>query len=195
MSAAEAKALTSAVRSIEGAFLIGVPGTTELWLVRHGDCYEGMTAEADPPLSPTGQVQAARLAARLRRLELAAVYSSPLRRALETARAITPNVHVEERLREVEIKLSAGRVEVTEAPDQVLRRVTSALDEMVAAHPGGRVIVVAHALSILAYLCGVLRVEAGSLRLLPYYTSISVVRALGDRRMAGSVADVAHLEA
>jgi len=28
----------------------------------------------------------------------------------------------------------------------------------------------------------------------PYYTSISVVRALGDRRMVGALGDVAHLE-
>jgi hypothetical protein len=30
--------------------------------------------------------------------------------------------------------------------------------------------------------------------MLPYYTSISVVRALGDRRMVGALGDVAHLE-
>jgi hypothetical protein len=28
----------------------------------------------------------------------------------------------------------------------------------------------------------------------PYFTSISVVRALGDRRMVGALGDVAHLE-
>ena len=43
-------------------------------------------------------------------------------------------------------------------------------------------------------LSDVLRLEPGQLRMLPYYTSISVVRALGDRRMVGALGDTAHLE-
>ena len=39
-----------------------------------------------------------------------------------------------------------------------------------------------------------MRLEAGQLRILPYYTSVSVVRALGDRRMVGALGDTAHLE-
>ncbi len=39
-----------------------------------------------------------------------------------------------------------------------------------------------------------MRLEPGQLRLLPYYTSVSVVRVLGDRRMVGGLCDVAHLE-
>jgi hypothetical protein len=34
--------LTRAMRALEAAFLIGVEGVTEVWLVRHGDCYDGM---------------------------------------------------------------------------------------------------------------------------------------------------------
>jgi hypothetical protein len=41
----------------------------------------------------------------------------------------------------------------------------------------------------------VLRIDFGALRLLPYYTSVSIVRVLGERHMVGSLADVAHLEA
>jgi hypothetical protein len=54
--------------------------------------------------------------------------------------------------------------------------------------------VVGHGAAIIAYLTDVLRLEPGQLRLLPYYTSISVVRVLGDRRMVGALGDVAHLE-
>jgi hypothetical protein len=36
--------------------------------------------------------------------------------------------------------------------------------------------------------------EPGQVRLLPYFTSVSVVRALGHMRMIGSIADTAHLE-
>jgi len=39
-----------------------------------------------------------------------------------------------------------------------------------------------------------MRLEPGHLRLLPYYTSISTVRVLGERRMVGSLGDTAHLE-
>ena len=84
--------------------------------------------------------------------------------------------------------------DLVELPDEVLARMREALADVVAAHPGGRVVVVGHAMAILVYLCDVLHVEFGTLRLLPYYTSVNIVRVLGDRRMVGSLADVAHLE-
>ncbi|HCG03245.1 MAG TPA: hypothetical protein DEV93_22245, partial [Chloroflexi bacterium] len=60
--AARAERMTQAMRSLEAAFLIGVRGVTVIWLVRHGDCYEGMAEGSDPPLSALGRTQAARLA-------------------------------------------------------------------------------------------------------------------------------------
>jgi broad specificity phosphatase PhoE len=70
----------------------------------------------------------------------------------------------------------------------------AAVDEITQRHPGQRIAVVGHGAAIIAYLTDVLRLETGQLRILPYYTSISVVRALGDRRMVGPLGDVAHLE-
>ena len=70
----------------------------------------------------------------------------------------------------------------------------AAIDEIAQAHPGQCVAVVDHAAAILAYLTDVLKLEPGQLRLLPYYTSVSIVRALGSRRMVGVLADTAHLE-
>ena len=61
-------------------------------------------------------------------------------------------------------------------------------------HEGKRVVLICHAASILAYLSDVMRLEPGSLRLLPYYTSISTVRVLGDRRMVGALGDTGHLQ-
>ena len=75
-----------------------------------------------------------------------------------------------------------------------MRRMSAAVTDAVNAHPGGRVVMVTHGVAIVNYLCDVLRVEPGRLRLLPYYTSLNVVRVLGNRRMAGALADVAHLE-
>ena len=192
------EAMASAMRSIEAAFLVDGQGATlaeatEVWLVRHGDCYDGIMGE-DPPLSPQGRVQVRRLAARLSRLNFDAVYSSPLRRALETARAIRPDVSLDERLVEVHTELEDGHVHPAEAPDEVLARMREAVDDAVAANPGGRLLMVGHGVAILGYLCDVLRLEFGTLRLLPYYTSVNIVRVSGDRRMVGSLADVAHLE-
>lgn len=187
--------LSRAMRSLEALFLIGVEGVTEVWLVRHADCYREMTVVEDPPLSLLGRDQALRLAARVRRAKPAAVYSSPYRRAIETAHAITDEVRVDDRLIEVALDISEdGMLDFKEAPDAAAARMRGVVDEIVREHHGERVVVVSHGASIIACLSDVMQLEAGRLRLLPYYTSISTVRVLGDRRMVGSVGDVAHLE-
>jgi broad specificity phosphatase PhoE len=187
--------MIQAMRSLESAFLIGVEGTTEIWLVRHGDCYEGMADGPDPALSPTGRRQAEKLAERLKHVEHAAVYCSPSRRTLETARLIDPAPRTDERLVEMTFELGdGGQIVFTESPADVVTRMTAAIDEIAARHPGERVIVVGHAGAFVNYLTDVMRLEPGHLRILPYYTSVSVVRALGDRRMVGALGDTAHLE-
>ena len=193
--AAGSEQLTRAMRSLEAAFLIGVEGVTEIWLIRHGDCYEDLSDTVDPPLSKLGRDQAARLAERLRRKAPAAVYSSPYRRAMETAKALSGDVHVDERLVEVKLEVTEdGSLDLREPPSGVVERMRAVVDEITQRHAGRRIAVVGHGAAIIAYLADVLRVEPGQLRFLPYYTSISVVRALGDRRMVGALGDVAHLE-
>jgi broad specificity phosphatase PhoE len=107
---------------------------------------------------------------------------------------VTDNVRLDERLVEVGTALEEGHIEVTEQPEAVLARMNAAVTDAVAAHPGGRVVMVGHGVAILGYVCDVLRLEFGSLRVLPYFTSVNIVRVLGERRMVGSLADVAHLE-
>lgn len=184
------------MRALEAAYLIGVEGATEVWLVRHGDCYEGMIdGDLDPGLSPMGASQAARLAERVRELHSAAIYASPARRALQTAQAISHDVITDQRLLEIPLEFGDdGSFEFTEKPDSVTARMTAVIDEIVEKHPGERVIVVGHAGAIVNYLCSVLRLEPGGLRILPFYTSVSVVRALGDRRMVGALCDTGHLD-
>jgi probable phosphoglycerate mutase len=187
--------LTQAMRSLEASFLIGVEGVCEIWLVRHADCYQGMTEFDDPPLSSLGWHQAARLAERVRRAGPAAVYSSPYRRALETARTITDDVRVDERLIEMEIDWGEdGSMELKEEPVKVAARMRSALDDIAKAHPGQRVVVIGHGAAIMACLTEVLRLEPGQLRMLPSFTSVSVIRVLHGRAMVGGLTDVAHLE-
>src|SRR5260370_1067719 len=100
--------LVRAMRSLEALFLIGVEGVTEIWLVRHADCYTEIVEVDDPPLSTLGREQAQRLAQRVRRAQPAVIYSSPLRRAVETARAITDDIHVDGRLVEMALEISAS---------------------------------------------------------------------------------------
>jgi probable phosphoglycerate mutase len=190
-----AERMTEAMRSLEAAFLIGVDGVTEIWLVRHADCYQDMSDGADPALSAIGRRQAELLAERVRELKPAAVYSSPYRRALETARAITDDVRVDERLIEMKMELGDdGALDFKEAPATTIERMSAAINDIASAHPGQRVIVVAHGAAMVMYLTHVLRLEPGQLRMLPYYTSVSVVRVLGERQMVGSLGDTAHLE-
>ena len=187
--------MTQAMRSLEAAFLIGVDGVTVIWLVRHGDCYEAMVEGSDPPLSPLGRTQAARLAQRAKHAGASAVYASPLRRAVETAHAITNDIHQDSRLLEIDLELGVdGNLEFKESAASVIERMRAAIDDIVSAHPGEHVVVVTHGVALMAYISDLLHLEPGQIRLLPYYTSITVVRVLGDRRMAGSLADVAHLE-
>ena len=187
--------LTRAMRSLEALFLIGVEGVTELWLVRHADCYRDMTEADDPPLSSLGRDQAQRLAERVRHAKPAAVYSSPYRRAMETARAITDDVRIDNRLIEMALDISEdGTLDFKEEPVAAATRMRTVVDDLAREHDGERVVVVSHGASIIACLSDVMQLEPGRLRLLPYYTSISTVRVLGDRRMVGAVGDTAHLE-
>ena len=183
------------MRALEAAFLIGVEGVTEILLIRHADCYQDIVDTVDPPLSKLGREQASRLADRLRRREPAAVYSSPYRRAMETATVISDDFHVDERLVEMALVVADdGSLDLREPPEGVIERMRAAVDEIAQRHAGQRVVVIGHGAAIIAYLADVLRLEPGQLRMLPYYTSISVVRALGDRRMIGALGDIAHLE-
>lgn len=187
--------LGRAMRSLDALFLVGVEGVTEIWLVRHADCYDGLTEIENPPLTALGREQARRLGERVRHIKPAAVYSSPLRRATETAQAIADDFEIDDRLIEMTLEISEdGTLDFKETHDSAVARMRTALDDIVREHEGNRVVVVTHAASIVACLTDVMRLGPGQLRILPYFTSVSTVRVLGDRRMVGSLVDVAHLE-
>jgi broad specificity phosphatase PhoE len=195
--------VTRVMRRVEQAFLFGVPGTTEVWLIRHGDCYQDMVDAVDPPLSPLGREQARRVGERVRLAGVAGTYSSDSRRAHETARAISDEVIKDGRLREIEndptaaVQLILNRHQsFSESAEAVAKRMHEAVDEAAAAHPGGRIAIVTHGVAILCYVGSLMGLEIpAGLRLMPYYTSVSVVRVnLGlDRRMVGSLVDATHL--
>jgi broad specificity phosphatase PhoE len=147
---------------------------TTILLARHGETdwnREGrFQGHADPPLNDTGRAQAARLAVELADVELAAVYSSPLRRALETAEVVAAAHDLTpiplDALREVDVGSWQGltRPEIeTRFPDQFARwldyeqgwadgetyedmsqRVVAALLELAVEHGGKQILAVTH---------------------------------------------------
>jgi 2,3-bisphosphoglycerate-dependent phosphoglycerate mutase len=156
----------------------------EMMLIRHGRPEEGEAA--DPGLSASGHEAAALLAEHLtggavRRPD--AVWSSPMRRALETASPIAEllglPVQTDDRLREFDhgapAYVAADDATTTEArtrlwraletgwwgshrfdPEAFARDVEAVLDDIAVAHPRGTVAVVCHAGVINAHLCSVL---------------------------------------
>jgi len=165
----------------------GASGPTVLWLVRHGitDAVGNWLSGrlAGVPLNREGTEQAARLGSFFASQALAAVYSSPLERALDTAAAISRphGLTVVERADLTDIdfgqwtgsSLSELRNDPAfhrfnqqralacppkgEAAFEVQARVVRALSELTRLHPGSSLVVVAHAdplRAALAFLLG-----------------------------------------
>jgi broad specificity phosphatase PhoE len=192
----------------------------ELLFVRHGlpERITGADGPADPPLAAEGRQHAERLARWLQAHGgVDAVWSSPLRRAQETAAPIAAafglEVHVDDDLAEYdrnsphyvpleELKHDADWLAAVAAewaaleadPAPFRDRVTAAVDRAIEAHPGQRVAVVCHGGVINAYVGG----QLGTDRILffePRYTSVSRVMAsrAGDRSLH-SLNEAPHLD-
>lgn len=188
----------------------------ELLLIRHARPVrsEGAAGPADPSLSPVGRRQADALATWLTDPALGetvdALYTSPLRRAAETAaalaRAFGLDAMVEPALAEydadatayipIEELRAAGDPRWTELPEDIAEfqsRVVDGIERVVAAHPGRRVALICHGGVINVYVAAVL--EAGPRMLfLPHYTSVSRVLASADGlRTLDSLNETGHL--
>jgi broad specificity phosphatase PhoE len=203
------------IDDLHARHLVGVADVREVWLIRHADAYGGLESLAagtvDPPLSERGRQQASRLAARLASVPLHAVWSSDLRRAMETAEAVARDhglaVRTDVRLREVRTYWDEGREQAREAPGsypfpepeaEVVARMRAVLADVVAdlaevdsAVP--RAAVVTHNGAIAIYLSSLLGLRWGQLRVLPQFTSVSVVAVKGDQVVVQSIADATHL--
>jgi probable phosphoglycerate mutase len=165
---------------------------------------------ADPALAEVGQRQSAALADWLAEEQIDAVWSSPMRRARETAKPLAARlslpVTVDDDLSEydrealsyipIEELKAAGDPRWNEIPEQPAHFrgvVVAAIERIVAAHPRQRVAVVCHGGVVNAYAAHVLGIE-DALFFLPGYTSISRVLAAstGERSIA-SLNEAAHL--
>jgi 2,3-bisphosphoglycerate-dependent phosphoglycerate mutase len=187
----------------------------ELLLVRHArpERAESAAGPADPPLSALGRRQAEALAGWLASDPVGpidAVYTSPLRRATETAGPLAAALGVEavvepalaeydaEALAYIPIEelQAAGDPRWMEIPDDIETfgaRVVEKVTRLAAAHPSQRVALVCHGGVINVAVSAVLGLGYGMF-FLPGYTSISrvLVASSGERSVA-SLNETAHL--
>jgi probable phosphoglycerate mutase len=192
----------------------------ELLLIRHAlpERIDPGNGPADPGLSPEGARQAQALAEWLVPEGPDAIYTSPLRRARETATPLVAatghDAVVDERVTEFDrdfdfyIPMEEMKAEnhphwqaMTEGrfddfPTDIVgfgRTVVDALDSIATAHPGQRVAVVCHGGVINAYTGRVIGTDR-PLFFEPGYTSISRVLVSRDRvRSIVSLNETAHL--
>jgi broad specificity phosphatase PhoE len=162
-----------------------------LFLLRHGETVFNAQSRAqgfsDPELTELGRRQAQALANAFASETLTAVYTSDLKRAVETARTIAQphglSVQTDPGLREIHQGIFEG-LSVTEirtqyselveewmaAPDrfvmpegeslaQVQERAWASVQRIVATHPEGQVVAVSHNLTIMAILCRALTID------------------------------------
>ncbi|MGZ6214517.1 MAG: histidine phosphatase family protein [Candidatus Limnocylindria bacterium] len=191
--------------------LVGVEGVREVWLVRHGDAYTGMEGLGegvlDPPLTPLGREQSARLSQRLADVPIDSVWASDLRRAVETGEAVAKthglSVRTDQRLREVRTYWDEGGAVGLNAPDEypfpeseqdVYERVGAAIRDIVASLPeNGRAVAVTHNAAIGIYVSNMLGLGWGKLPVMPMYTSVTILAVKDGRVVLRSLADATHL--
>ena len=149
---------------------------TRLLLVRHGATNateeDRFSGSSGAELSDEGRWQAQRLGDRLSQQNITAIYSSPLARALDTARIVGGRCRLEPVIREGLQEIGHGHWEAMKRDDverqfadeyaaweadpftyaplggesgvAVLARALPVIREIVATHPGGRLLVVSH---------------------------------------------------
>ena len=198
---------------------------TEILVIRHAETdhnlerrYQG---HADTPLNRHGLEQARRLARRLANDPVAAIYTSDLPRAQQTAEVMaTPlalPIYPLRGLREIDVGEAAGmtRADLREHyPDlfgptwsetrfpqgeshrELSERVTGTIRDIAAAHPQGKIAVVTHGGAIRALLAAVAGIPLEALvGLIVANTSITRLQRCADGRFRLRVLnDAAHLE-
>ena len=188
----------------------------ELILVRHGSQAQAGGGNADPALSEKGEREARQVADHLARSPVDAIYTSPLRRAVETAAplasalALQPVVcdgvveydpdamdhcAAEHFKAENYAAVQAALQDFGDQADLELfrLRVVEAIESIIADHPDGPVAVFSHASVINAWACSVLGLPPRPF-INPAYGSISrFLCAPGSVSFVSSLNETQHL--
>ena len=200
---------------------------TTLWLIRHGEAegnlYRRIHGWYDGSLTAMGFSQLPCLTERFRDVPLAAVYASDLRRAMDTARALSAPrsmlLRVREDLREANMgdweDLPWGWVERFrpeeyrqlyadpwgwtipggESGEETALRLEGALLRIAEKHPGEEVAVVSHGTAIRLLLAKLLGLTPGDVSRVPFCDNTAVARitAEGGVLTLGEYNDNSHL--
>jgi probable phosphoglycerate mutase len=205
------------------------PGSTDVLLVRHGESGSMVggaslaltDGQGDPPLAPGGAAEAELVGARLARHGINAIYTSPLRRCVETAeplaRALGLTPRIEQDLREVFMgewegglyrkkfaerdpialrMLAEQRWDVipgAEPAPEFARRIRSVLTRIAAAHAGEKIAVFTHAGVIGEALAQASGAEPFTF-IGPSNASISQMLVTSEKWVIRRFNDAAHLE-
>ena len=193
----------------------------ELILVRHGLPMRREVVEgpADPELSVEGHDQSARLANYLATESIDAIYSSPMKRAMQTAEplatkaglpiSVVDDVAEYDRLSNEYIpieelraanderwhKLVAGGWQSdSDTLESFRHRVVSSLEQLISQHASQRIVVTCHGGVINQYIAHILGLATERGFFYPQYTSIHrVIAAQNGLRSIGSLNEIAHL--
>ena len=213
----------AAAEAFDRLFLVDSAEAAEVVLVRHAepDLRAAVKARnSDPPLTERGRCQAMRLAMRLRRERIDAVYTSTARAALETAAVVAasmdmPMIRVPQLAgvtcdqgaapREADHQRLVADISVRfmnnprwdalrpfEPTRQFRHRAIQTVEAIVSRHPGQRVVLVTHEAVMNAYLSMVMGIER-DMFFQPHHTSMSTVRVLDDAYGVQYLNDCAHL--
>jgi broad specificity phosphatase PhoE len=196
-------------------------------LIRHGESTwnqeRRIQGNLDPDLSDLGRAQAALLAERLKGRPFAALYTSPLRRALDTATILGESTGLAPRpidgLREIrlgewegktatEIRTASGDLydrwldrplDVSSPPGgeeirAFQQRAVGAIDSLRRSHVDGGLLVVTHGGVIKVYLCHILGLDLNRLfRIRTDNTAVTEILFNGDRSHLALLNDTCHL--
>jgi broad specificity phosphatase PhoE len=198
-----------------------------LILVRHGETDWNqqlrMQGQSDIELNELGRRQAEALALALKGESLEAIYTSPLKRAMETARTINRfhqiAIEVDDRLKEIDMggvdglipeevqvryssfweqwvkgKLSSLRFPQGESFAELRERTWAAIEEINRRHSSGMVAVISHGLVIANIICRALELGLSHfMKFSPLGAAISVLRFDKWGTALASFNDTCHL--
>lgn len=199
------------------------------YLLRHGEtewnAENRLCGRTDVPLTEAGRRQARSLAERLKSIPFEALYSSPLKRALETARLISESVGLQpvpdQRLVELDYGQWEGKTsaEIMENDPKTFRawdadpaqvappggesgleaqqRVVAFLDFLAAGHPQGHVLVVFHKTVCRLAICHALGMSPSEYRrrLILNNAALSIIQARPYGWQLITFNDTSHLSA
>ena len=186
--------------------IINKKDTTNILLIRHGESVANLQkiflGQQNMGLTPKGVEQAKHTAEFLTGVNIDAIYSSDLTRAIETANPLSDNKNIDitldARLREIDAgewdlkpwgelpslypedyslytsSIGEGKCTGGESFSQLRTRITGAMFDIAKSHTGGTIAVFSHATSILAFLAEVKGTLPNKVKELDYPSNASV---------------------